>query len=176
MGKIASQITSLTIVYSTVYSDADQRKLHSSASLAFVRRIHRGPVNCPHKWPVTRKIFPFDGVIMLCCVFTCASSSRRDNTLGPAQNRRHTTVLKMNNSVFLNKSLRTSIPSDWRKLMAVLLCRHFTSDHGIDYKVYMESDLICTGMLTTCVLRNDRICKYIWEKQRVDCVIGNPSL
>ena len=35
MGAIASQITSLTIVYSTVYSDADQRKQQSSASLAF---------------------------------------------------------------------------------------------------------------------------------------------
>ena len=65
MGVIASQITSLTIVYSTVYSDADQRKHQSSASLAFVRGIHRGPVNFPHKWPVTRKMFPFDDVIML---------------------------------------------------------------------------------------------------------------
>ena len=45
LGVIASQITSLTIVYSTVYSDADQRKHQSSASLAFVRGIHRGPVN-----------------------------------------------------------------------------------------------------------------------------------
>ena len=45
MGAIASQITSLTIVYSTVYSDADQRKHQSSASLASVRGIHRGPVN-----------------------------------------------------------------------------------------------------------------------------------
>ena len=42
MGAIASQITSLTIVYSIVYSDADQRKYQSSASLAFVRGIHRG--------------------------------------------------------------------------------------------------------------------------------------
>ena len=41
MGAIASQITSLTIVYSTIYSDADQRKHQSSASLAFVWRIHR---------------------------------------------------------------------------------------------------------------------------------------
>ena len=47
MGAIASQITSLTIVYSTVYSDEDQRKHQSSASLAFVRGIHRGPVNSP---------------------------------------------------------------------------------------------------------------------------------
>ena len=64
MSAIASQITSLTIVYSIVYSDADQRKHQSSASLAFVRGIHRGPVNSPHKWPVTRKMFPFDDVIM----------------------------------------------------------------------------------------------------------------
>ena len=42
MGAIASQITSPTIVYSTVYSDADQRKHHRSASLAFVWGIHRG--------------------------------------------------------------------------------------------------------------------------------------
>ena len=61
---MASQITSLTIVYSTLYSDADQRKHQSSVSLAFVRGIHRGPVNSPYKWPVTRKRFPFDDVIM----------------------------------------------------------------------------------------------------------------
>ena len=41
MGTIAYQITSLTVVYSTVYSDADQRKQQSSASLAFVWGIHR---------------------------------------------------------------------------------------------------------------------------------------
>ena len=64
MGAIASQITSPTIAYSIVYSDADQRKHQSSASLAFVREIHRGPVNSPHKRSVTWKMFPFDDVIM----------------------------------------------------------------------------------------------------------------
>ena len=64
MGTMAFQFTSLTIVYTTVYSGADQRKHQSSASLAFVWGIHRGPVNSPHKWPVTRKMFPFDHVIM----------------------------------------------------------------------------------------------------------------
>ena len=64
MGAMASQITSLTIVYSTVCSCADQRKHQSSASLAFVWGIHRLPVNSPHKWPVMRKMFPFDDVIM----------------------------------------------------------------------------------------------------------------
>ena len=65
MGAIASQITSLAIVYSTAYSGADQRKHQSSASLAFVQGIHRGPLNSPHKWPVTRKMFPFDDVIIV---------------------------------------------------------------------------------------------------------------
>ena len=64
MGAMAFQITSLTIVYSTVYSGADQSKHQSPAALAFVWVIHRGPVNSPHKWPVTRKMFPFDDVIM----------------------------------------------------------------------------------------------------------------
>ena len=64
MSPMASQITSLGIVYSSVYSGADQRKHQSSASLAFVRGIHRGPVNSPRKRPVTRKMFPFDDVIM----------------------------------------------------------------------------------------------------------------
>ena len=63
MGAMASQITSLTIINSTVYSGADQRKYQSSASLAFVRGIHRWPVDSPHKGPVTRKMFPFDDVI-----------------------------------------------------------------------------------------------------------------
>ena len=64
MGAIVSQITSLTIIFSTVYLDTAQRKHQSSASLAFVWGIHRWPVNSPHKWPVTRKMFPFDDVIM----------------------------------------------------------------------------------------------------------------
>ena len=54
IGTIASQITSLIIVHSTVYSYADQGKHQSSAS----------PVNFPHTRPVTRKMFPFDDVFM----------------------------------------------------------------------------------------------------------------
>ena len=56
MSTMASQITSVSIVYSIVCSGEDQRKHQRSASLAFVRGIHR--------WPVTRKTFPFDDVIM----------------------------------------------------------------------------------------------------------------
>ena len=61
---MASRITSLMIVYSTVCSGADQRKHQSPASLAFVRGIHRWPVNSPHKGPVTRKMFLLDDVII----------------------------------------------------------------------------------------------------------------
>ena len=59
MGAMTSQITSTTIAYSTVYSGVDQRKHQSSASLTFV--------NSSHKWPVMRKMFPFDDVIMRGC-------------------------------------------------------------------------------------------------------------
>ena len=68
MSTMASQTTNVSIVYSTVYSGTDQRKHQNSASLAFVRRIHRWLVNSPHKGPVTWKMFPFDDVIMFCLV------------------------------------------------------------------------------------------------------------
>ena len=65
MSVLASQMTSITIVYLTAYWGADQRKHQSSVSQAFVGGIHRRTVNSPHKGPVTRKIFPFDDVIMV---------------------------------------------------------------------------------------------------------------
>ena len=64
MSTMASQITGVPIVYSKVCSGTDQRKHQRSASLAFMRGIHRLPVNSPHKVPVTRKTFPFNDVIM----------------------------------------------------------------------------------------------------------------
>ena len=72
---MASQITGVSIVYSTVCSGADQRKHQTSASLTFVGGggggIHRWPVNSPHQEPVTRKMFPFDDVIMKGCDYPC---------------------------------------------------------------------------------------------------------
>ena len=80
MGNKASRITRLPIVSSTIYSSSDQRKHQSSASLAFVWRIHWWPVNSPHKSSVTWKMFPFDDVIMrsrlphhLCHISLCPS-------------------------------------------------------------------------------------------------------
>ena len=65
MGAMVSQITSFTIVYLTVYTSTDQRKHQSSASLAFVWGINQSPVNSQQKWPVARKMFPFDYMIMM---------------------------------------------------------------------------------------------------------------
>ena len=64
MGAMVSQITSLTIVYSTIYSRCWSKKTSKLRVPGFVRRIHRSPVNSPHKGPVTQKMFPFDDVIM----------------------------------------------------------------------------------------------------------------
>ena len=64
MSAMISSITNLTIIYWTVYSGADQIKHQTSASLAFVRGMHRWPVNSPHRGSVTRKMFSFDDVIM----------------------------------------------------------------------------------------------------------------
>ena len=67
MRVIASHITDISTVCSSVCSGAHQRKHQMSASLAFVRGIHRRSVDSPHKGPVTRKMFPFDDVIMTWC-------------------------------------------------------------------------------------------------------------
>ena len=64
MSAMASQITSVSIAYSTVCSGAGQRKQYNSAPMTFVRGIHRWLADSPNKVPVTQKIFPVDDVIM----------------------------------------------------------------------------------------------------------------
>ena len=65
MSPVASQITSLTIAYSTVYSIADHSKYQTSSPMAFISGNHQWPVNSSHRGPVTRKMIPFDDVIMI---------------------------------------------------------------------------------------------------------------
>ena len=73
----------VSILYSAVCLDADQRKHQSSAPMAFMRVIHRWPVNSPHKGPVTRKMFPFDDVIVV-TQFTCVSSAGDQSGVSPS--------------------------------------------------------------------------------------------
>ena len=75
MSAMASQITGVSIVCSTIYSGADQRKHQSATSRAFLRGIHRWPGNSPNKRPVTRKMFPSDDIIMLKVVILTTSVS-----------------------------------------------------------------------------------------------------
>ena len=78
MSAMASQIAGASTVDLIVCSGASQRKYQSSASLAFVRGIHWGSVNSPHKGPVTRKMLPFDDVIMrhIHMVYRCLTVQR----------------------------------------------------------------------------------------------------
>ena len=62
MSAIASQIIGVPIVCPAIYSGADQRKHQISASLAFVRGIHRWLVDSHHEEPIARKMFPIDDV------------------------------------------------------------------------------------------------------------------
>ena len=68
MNMMASQITCLTIVYSTVYSRRRSRKTSKLGVTGLCGGIHRWPVNSPHKGPVRREMFPFDDVIMYFCL------------------------------------------------------------------------------------------------------------
>ena len=78
MGAMASQITSLAIGYSTVYSGRDQRKHQSSASLVFMWGIHRWPVNSPPEGQSRGKCFHL--MTSLCaklCFITLSHSYRQ---------------------------------------------------------------------------------------------------
>ena len=82
MISMAFQITSLAIFYSTAYSGTHQRKHQSSASLVCMRRIHRLPVNSPHKEPATPTMFPFDDVVInYIQQITCLFSTKNDEAI-----------------------------------------------------------------------------------------------
>ena len=73
MSVMTSQITRVSIFYSTVCSGTDKKNHQSSTSLAFVRGIHRWPVNSLHKGPVMRKMFPFDDIMHKCDFFVISN-------------------------------------------------------------------------------------------------------
>ena len=144
MTMLASQITSLTVVYSIFYSGVNQRKHQSSASLAFVREIHRGPVNFPHKWPVTRKMFPFDDVIMLrnawwrhqmetvsALLAICAGNSPVPGEF-PAQ-RPVTRAFDVIFDLRLNKRLSKQSWGWWFETLSCSLWRHRNDAHRLEW-------------------------------------------
>ena len=90
MSTMASEITSLTLVYSTVYSRRRSKKTSKLRVTGLCVGNSPVTVNSSHKGPVTRKMFPFDDVIMTCCSFiisVCAlkwaffSNSKSNHTI-----------------------------------------------------------------------------------------------
>ena len=122
MCAIVYQITSLIIVYSTIYSGADIRKHQSSASLAIVEGIHRWPVNSPHKWPVTRKMFPSDNVIMHIVTALALGKSFNSNDCPDALNNMAKFMESYAFHIFLpnSKYLSYSILMQWIGLITIM--------------------------------------------------------
>ena len=79
MSMMASHTTGILVVYWNVCSGADKKNTKAPRHLAFVRGIHRWTVSTPHQGPVTRKMFPFDNVIMYTTWW--AHSIKRSNRL-----------------------------------------------------------------------------------------------
>ena len=124
---MASQITSLTIVYSPVCSDTDQRKHQSSVSLAFVRGIHRRPVFPRTKRPVTRKMFPFDDVFMQCSL---ACSWPSQFFAWPNSKNAHRAPSECSASSLANQILQQYGVVCWRSYLTKSWWRHHIETHS----------------------------------------------
>ena len=130
IGAMVSRITNLTIVYSTVYSGADQRKHQSSALLAFMRGIHLRPVNSPHKWPLTRKMFPFDDVITNELINTMRGGGKMTSSLQRI----------FSNMITWIKSLIQHCFQQW--LVTEQATNHYLNQWSPDYwRIYASLDL-----------------------------------
>ena len=168
MSARASQITS--IVCSTAGSFADQRKLQSSGSLAFVRRIHQWPLNSPHKGPVTRNMFPWDDV-------TCYPWPFADEIMVTLWNSSQTCLYKFVKiqfliiDIFLNinfacpKDQTITSPSEIRKKKHLRRVRLFKISKGIEWQTPNSKWL--TNHMQLCS-------KSFW--QPYDSLKWNPSL
>ena len=138
MTTIASQITSLAIVYSIVYSGADQRKHQSFASLAFVRGIHRWPVNSPRKWPVTRKMFPFDDVIMTMVRHHIITYTNADSlSIGPVQIHLNVNLIRFSKLIYFH-------------LMEWFCCALFCYGHIVASDMMTSSNGTISALLSLC--------------------------
>ena len=145
MSTMSSQITGVSIVYSIVCSGAEQTKHQNSASLTFVRGIHRWPVNSLHKWPVTRKMLPFDYVIM----------SKYDVDPRHTDSRCLTNVM---NEVF-HQIMARHQKDLCMKYEAVAKCNWNTVSYYIEIKMHKENlrDLIAaTGLVILLTLNSNR--------------------
>ena len=127
MSATASQINNLTIVYSTVCSGPDQRKHPSTASLVFVRGIS------PHKGPVTRKMFPFDDVIMKClspssCQLSAPLQMSSAAVVTPRMSR---SALTARENTFPTRQENAKV--EWVDIITIAV--HYTLNHVLNERI-----------------------------------------
>ena len=186
MGAMASQIISLTSVNSTVYSCEDQRKHRSPASLAFVRGIHQWPVNSPHIWPVTRKMFLSDDVTMCPSLPVCLSVSLSVR-LSHTHAHTHTQAIHTLTTMLCNQQISGGTPTlvpmhdveyvnvMWWLITRLLRILEFTM-HGKYSNINEPCDIDCHGVYpnnhTQCQGLDSRcglimiISSQLWAKYR----------
>ena len=149
MSTMASQITSLAIVY----SDADQRKQQSSASLAFVWGIQRWPVNSPHKWPETWKMFPFDDVIMSFWTRVSGRLHLPFMQRNQCRNTRH-----MKNRCFVRDTADTNCKFAHGKwpwnLLYLILCAASANRRSFDFNNGFNNNANAINDILSCLLAN----------------------
>ena len=121
MSAMASQITGVFSVYSTVCPGANQGKHQSSASLAFVRGMHQGTVDSRYKRAVTRKMFPFDNAIIYCQDNLTSSSSAQCQTLLPVDNIAYCRYCEINPTEVTNSSNEINNFCEWYMFKCVSL-------------------------------------------------------
>ena len=178
MGAMASQITSLTIVYSTVYSGTDQTKHQSSTSLAFVRGIHRWLVNSPHKWPVTRKMLPFDDVIMLWIVderfgsFTDIGLWNRPQATGACfQNAYGILNVRALNNVYILQCMRKVFCQEFREHLE-FQTKYLT--HALKLTIFVQRlNLAALGLKSSYAFLRRRLVSWY---QNAECHVNNANM
>ena len=144
MSAMASQITGVTIVYSTVCSGTDQRNHQRSVSLTFVRGIQQWPLNSPHKWPVMHKIFTFDDVIMINQI--CWSLARLTDFIVKHDMGIHSTLLTLcvGNPLVISAIFQSGIviwPLKYDTLKLKQICQGICVNHY--YLIFNSFSIIC---------------------------------
>ena len=143
---MTSQVTSESVVYSTVYI-ADQRKHISPESLVFVRGIHWSPMNSPDKGPVTRKMFPFDDVII-----------QRGTNLYCYRTTTQCCTINAKAMKVAEKELKWKVYLRWLSLIFIHVCKAHL-EYNICNTCQFISDILITPLPLTsglCQGKNER--------------------
>ena len=165
MNAIASQITGVSIVSSPVCSGTDQRKHQSSASLTFVREIHLSLVNSPHRGPLTRKMFPFDGVIMLDRhIFAHATTTELQCHVENCSDF-------FLNILYLSKRNFHRFLIAMGKVLVKQACRHGNeTKHLVNQCSHCSVTLACEFIFSCCASSSDNIFLIHWGRDKMDAI------